>query len=330
MSFFKKTIKKHRSQETIKQKNVRKKPVQLTLNMFLPMASTSVSTSTLENYKTAIRSFIRFNNGEDILLSAINADIIKQYEQWLRKCGVCPNTSSCYMRSLRAIYNKAVAKRKIPNRNPFNAIFSGNEKTFKRSIGVNDIRKMQNLSLPDGSIQAMSRDFFLFSFYAMGMPFVDMAYIKKSQIKDGVLTYYRHKTGKQVRIKLEKCMSDIISKYENKHTDYIFPIICRTNKQVAERSYDSTLNYYNRTLKTLSQKAGINRRLTSYVARHSWASIAYRKNIGLSIISKALGHTNTQITLIYINEINDAQLTKANKEILKEVFLPLNKRWNYL
>lgn len=326
ISIFRKIKREPKIRQMIGKKNVNKKQIQLTLTMFLPMASVCVSTSTSENYKTAVRSFIRFNGGADILLTLINADMMKQYELWLRKSGVCPNTSSCYMRSLRAIYNKAVAKRQIPDKKPFNTVFSGNEKTQKRSVDVDDIRRIKSLSLPDGSVQALTRDLFLFSFYAMGMPFIDMAYLKKSRIKDDFLTYYRHKTGKQVRIKLEKCMSDIISKYEDKHTDYIFPIICITNKQSKERSYGSALSCYNRTLKTLSQKAGIKRKLTSYVARHSWASIAYGKNIELSTISKALGHTDTQATLIYINDINDTQLTKANKKILKEIFPPLCKR----
>lgn len=326
ISIFRKIKREPKIRQKTRKKNVSKKQIQLTLTMFLPIASVCVSTSTSENYKTAVRSFIRFNNGADILLALINADMMKQYELWLRKRGVCPNTSSCYMRSLRAIYNKAVAKRQIPDKKPFSAVFSGNEKTQKRSVDINDIRRIQSLSLPDGSVQALTRDLFLFSFYAMGMPFIDMAYLKKSRIKDGILTYYRHKTGRQIRIKLEKCMSDIISKYENRHTDYIFPIICITSNQSKERSYGSALSCYNRTLKTLSQKAGIKRKLTSYVARHSWASIAYGKNIELSTISKALGHADTQVTLTYINDINDTQLTKANKKILKEIFPPLCKR----
>ena len=205
------------------------------LSVFTDAATKVVSRSTADNYRTAVRSFVRFNGGGDVPLSALNAETLRRYERWLRDRGVCPNTSSCYMRSLRALYNKAAAKRLIRDRTPFKGVFTGNEKTVKRSIGTKEIRGLiQPFSSPPHGAGAGSEtskalslalDLFLFSFYAMGMPFADLARLRKTQIKDGVLTYSRRKTGRQVRVKLEPCMLDILAKYRTEGTDYLVPLL---------------------------------------------------------------------------------------------------------
>ena len=352
------------------------------LSVCAEQATCGVSISTAENYRTAVRSFIRFSGGTDVPVSALDADSVRNYERWLRDRGVCPNTSSCYMRSLRAIYNKTATKRLVKDKEPFRGVFTGNERTVKRSIGEKEIRKLKSLRSPyglspgpspigrgEGEWGSGASDFFLFSFYAMGMPFVDLAHLKRSQIKDGVLTYRRRKTGQQVRVRLEPCMLDILDKYKTEGTDYLFPILYKVKDGAKDRttdgagwttgeakdwttgsekarmgsetdkgkgggkggpaggnlvevSYSSALNRYNRSLKELARRAGIKENLTSYVARHSWASIAYEKNIDLPVISKALGHTDTKTTLIYITEIKDKRLASANRKLLREVLMP--------
>ncbi|MBR6433426.1 MAG: tyrosine-type recombinase/integrase, partial [Bacteroides sp.] len=146
------------------------------------------------------------------------------------------------------------------------------------------------------------------------------AHLRKPQVKDGVLTYRRRKTGRQVRVALEPCMLAILEKYRTEGTDYLFPILYKVKdgRQVSV-SYSCALNRYNRSLKLLARQAGISANLTSYVARHSWASIAYEQGIGLPVISKALGHTNTETTLVYIEGIKDERLAKANRELLERV-----------
>ncbi len=248
------------------------------------------------------------------------------------------------MRSLRAIYNKAAAKPLVKDKAPFKGVFTGNERAVKRSIGEKEICKIKSLSPGPSPIGRGERgkrgvgaagagdsaaDFFLFSFYAMGMPFVDLAHLKRSQIKDGVLTYHRRKTGQQVRVTLEPCMIDILDKYATQESEYLFPILYKVERgkdgksgKTMEVPYPLALNRYNRALKALARQARISVSLTSYVARHSWASIAYGRNIDLPVISKALGHTNTQTTLVYISEIDDRQLASANRKLLKGIFMP--------
>ncbi|MGI6816724.1 tyrosine-type recombinase/integrase [Bacteroides sp. KG122] len=138
------------------------------------------------------------------------------------------------------------------------------------------------------------------------------------EIRHGVLTYGRRKTGRQVRVALEPCMLAILEKYRMDGTDYLFSILYKVKdgRQVSV-SYSCALNRYNRSLKLLAWQAGISANLTSYVAHHSWASIAYEQGVGLPVISKALGHTNTETTLVYIEGIKDERLAKANREQLE-------------
>lgn len=274
-----------------------------------------MSQSTIENYLTALRSF------QDYLLESstdvcLDSSLFQHYEHWLHKRMVKPNTISCYMRSLRSLIAKIYGEEE---RRLFKNVYTGLAATDKRSISTDDINKLRNLQLKDGSFTAVARDLFLFSFYAFGMPFVDMAFLKRSQISDGKLTYYRHKTGQQVTVKIESCMQEIIKRYQKENRLYVFPLIRSTDEQGAYSEYQKTLNRYNRTLKRLAEMAAIDHQLTSYVSRHSWASIAYDSNVDLAIISKALGHANPQHTLIYIRQISDSRLYDANQQILKRV-----------
>lgn len=275
---------------------------------------TSLSVSTIENYKTALRSLGRYLKG-DIDVSCINQELVKSFEKWLREQRLCLNSVSCYMRSLRSMINRVNGE---GNTNAFKNVYTGRVKTDKRAISESDIISIKHASLNEGSFLSLARDVFLFSYYALGMPFIDIAFLRRCQISDNVLMYYRHKTGQRVVVPLESCMLEIINRYQSEN-EYVFPLLHSLDPQKAYREYLKKLNRYNRSLKTLAKKAGLNIRLTSYVARHTWASIAHASNMDMPVISKALGHTNPQTTLTYIKEINDDRLARANRELLKRV-----------
>ena len=277
-------------------------------------------TSCADNYRTAVRSFMKFLGGEDIPVTKINSALIRCYELWLRDNNVSRNTSSCYMRSLRSLYNKVTQATHTKNRNPFEDVFTGNEKTVKRAVGENVISKIAALILPPATRLCFSRDLFLFSFYAMGMPFIDVAHLKKSQIKDGVLTYYRQKTGTKVQAQVEPCMQDIIRRYGTPSSPYVFPIL-RDGATAAETAlrYRSALGYHNRLLKQIGCMAGLERPLTTYVARHSWASAAYKDGVNINVIAQALGHTSSETTRTYVRDLDGSQIFQANRKVLKGV-----------
>jgi len=274
----------------------------------------SLSYSTLENYKTALRALKQYLK-QDVRIDQINKITIKGFERWLRAKNLCINTTSCYMRSIRALLNRMDINSK---EHAFDGIYTGRVKTEKRAIAETDIISIKRLKLRPGSFQTLTRDIFLFCYYAMGMPFVDVAFLRRSQIYGNQLVYHRHKTGQRVVVPIEPCMLEIIERYHS-DSEYIFPFLNSLNPQIAYQEYLKKLNSYNRSLKSIAKKAGLTSRLTSYTARHTWASIAYGYNIELPVISKALGHSNPRTTLTYIKDINDNRLAQASHMILSRV-----------
>ncbi|EEY82479.1 site-specific recombinase, phage integrase family [Bacteroides sp. 2_1_33B] len=275
-------------------------------------------TRTSETYTAALNSFMRFREGRDILPDEIDSDLIEEYEVYLKGCGVSLNTVSFYNRILRATYNRAVEKGLTPQRHPFRNVYTGMEKTVKRAIPFEAVRRIKELDLSLKPLPDFARDMFLFSFYTRGMSFVDMAYLRKSDLKNGMLSYRRKKTGQQLHIRWERCMREIVEKHPNTTTEYLLPII--TDPTVSDRKqYENALHLVNRKLKKVAEMVGLSVPLTMYVSRHSWASTAKRKNIPLSVISEGMGHDSETTTQIYLASLDTSVIDEANKLILKDL-----------
>ncbi|MDD5988073.1 MAG: site-specific integrase [Bacteroidales bacterium] len=269
---------------------------------------------TSETYTATLKSFMAFRESQDVPLDGISSDMMLLYEAHLKTRDVSMNTISFYMRNLRAVYNRAVEKELTPQNNPFRHVYTGVDKTIKRAIPIKTIKELKELDLSLKPSLDFARDMFMFSFYTRGMSFIDMAYLKKSDLQNGILTYRRRKTGQQLTIKWEKCMEDIVSKYPKNQTDYLLPIIKETVNE--RRQYDNALHLVNYHLKDLSSMLKLQRPLTMYVARHSWASAAKAKNIPLSVISEGMGHDSETTTQIYLASLETSVVDKANKIIL--------------
>lgn len=165
---------------------------------------------------------------------------------------------------------------------------------------------------------AFARDLFMFSFYTRGMSFVDMVFLKKKDLQNGILSYRRNKTGQQLFIKWERPMQELVEKYDTAGTPYLLPII-RNNGVDEWRQYHNEVHRINRNLKKIGEQIGLGIPLTTYVARHAWASIAKSKNIALSVISEALGHDSEQTTRIYLASLDTSVIDKANSLILMAI-----------
>ena len=274
--------------------------------------------SSRENYETTLRSFMKFRRGEDLLLDEINSDLMVDYEVWLRQNGVSMNTSSFYMRNLRSVYNKAVEKKLVFQMNPFRHVYTGIDKTVKRAVSLKTIRQLCELDFSRNPKLEYVRDLFMFSFYTRGMAFVDMAYLRKSDLKQGILTYRRRKTGQLLCIRWEECMQKIIHKYEIKESIYLLPII--KDEEMERKQYKNASHLVNLRLKKIGEMLGLSIPLTMYVARHAWASIAKSKNIPISVISEGMGHDSEMTTRIYLASLDTAVIDKANNLIIKSVF----------
>lgn len=272
---------------------------------------------TAETYTSTLHSFMRFRNSEDVMLGEINSDLMMEYEAFLKSSGVTMNTVSFYMRILRAVYNRAAEKGLTKQCNPFKHVYTGIDRTVKRAIPLKAVRRIkeQDLSLKPGL--DFARDMFLFSFYTRGMSFIDMAYLKKSDLHNGVLSYRRRKTGQQMLVRWEKCMQDILDKYPVNETGYLLPIIRMPGRE--RMQYRNMQRLVNNKLKDISAMAGLQMSLTMYVSRHSWASIARSQNIPLSVISEGMGHDSESTTKIYLASLDSSAIDRANETILKKI-----------
>ena len=270
---------------------------------------------TSETYTATLNSFMTFREEQDVPLDGISSDMMLLYEAHLKARGVRMNTISFYMRIFRAVYNRAVEKGLTQQNNPFRHVYTGVDKTVKRAIPIKAIKALKELDLAMNSTLDFARDMFMFSFYTRGMSFVDMAYLKKTDIKHGILTYRRRKTGQELSIKWEKCMADIVVKYPENKTGFLLPIIKEQGNE--RRQYDNALHLVNYRLKELSTMLKLQRPLTMYVARHSWASAAKANNVPLSVISEGMGHDSEATTQIYLASLETSVVDKANKMILE-------------
>ena len=274
---------------------------------------------TSETYTSTLNSFKQFRENKDVLLNQMNSDLIVAYETYLKSKGVCPNTSSFYMRILRAIYNRAVDKGLTPQNHPFKRVYTGVDKTIKRAIPLKAVKSLKEMDFSDNPLYDFARDMFLFSFYTRGMSFIDMAYLQKKDIQNGILSYRRRKTGQVLYIKLERCIQDIIDKYNSRQSCYLLPIILPDCRFDARKQYIYSAHKINRCLKIIGRNMDLSISLTLYVARHSWASIAKSKNVPLSVISEGMGHDSESTTRIYLASLDTFAIDKANHMILESL-----------
>ncbi len=283
---------------------------------------------TSETYTAALNSFKHFLASQpskddnrkdgDIMLDCLTSQIMEAYEAWQQSRGVVPNTISFYTRILRAVYNRAVEDEIIENRNPFRHVYTGVDKTVKRALPLPIIRKIKALDLSLTPSLDYARNMFMMSFMLRGMSFVDMAYLRKTDLANGYVNYRRRKTGQQLTIEWTKEMQLILDKYPENTSGYLLPIIKNpgSNERCTYRNAGYSINH---NLKKIAKKIGVNIPLTLYVARHSWASAARTKGIPISVISEGMGHDSEATTQIYLSSIEASVVDKANSLIIKSL-----------
>ena len=269
---------------------------------------------TSETYTAAYRSFMRFMDNKDVAIDEFDEKLMREYEKVLKMTGAGLNTVSFYMRIMRAVYNRAVDEGITDQRYPFKMVYTGIARTVKRALRFDDIRRIKNVDLSNEPNLAFARDMFMFSFYTRGMSFVDMSFLSKSNLSGGVLSYCRRKTGQRLDIKWEKCMQEIVERYDA-CGPYILPIVSpdKGDERLQYRQCQCRINAY---LKRLGRMMGFLHPLTMYVARHSWASVAKSRNVPLSIISEGMGHDSDATTRIYLASIEASRIDEANSSIL--------------
>ena len=271
-----------------------------------------------ETYQSALNSFCLYINKVEILMEDIDSKMIEGYESYLKQKKLTLNTISFYMRILRAIYNRAVKSGVIADKKPFDHVFTTMTKTAKRAIPIQVIQKIAQAHITNKN-EALARDLFLFSFYTRGMSFVDIAYLKKTDLNNTYLIYKRKKTGQELKIAWRKEMQELVDRNSSKDGVHLLGILDENSEKSLRFQYHYTQCIINTALKRLGKQLNLETNLTMYVARHSWATIARQKNIPLSVICDGMGHNSEKTTQIYLQSVDAEAIDRCNDKLIAAI-----------
>lgn len=262
-------------------------------------------------------SLIKFNRHLDIPFSEMDCNWLKKYEVWLRKQDKSENTIGIRFRNIRMIFNLAVNMELVkPECYPFKKfkVSKLQQETAKRALNKAEIQAIINYPTEGKDFYTkLAVDLFTFSYFMGGINFADMAYLTGKNITEGRLIYNRRKTSKLINLPLQEVAIRVLKKYEDSSKRYLFPILSnihKTEQQKLNRLH-KVITKVNKALKAIGEESGIPIKLTTYCARHSYATVLKRAGVATSIISESLGHSSEKITQIYLDSFENKQIDEA-------------------
>ena len=272
--------------------------------------------------EVTFHSLLKFNKHLDLYFSEIDTAWLKRYELWLQQHNLAKNTIGIRLRTFRVIYNYAIENGDVKAElYPFKKykVSKLQQETPRRSISKDEIIKIINYHTINKNIYTeFARDIFIFSYLMGGINFKDIAHLTPKQIVGNQLIYRRIKTNKLIKLPLHPVALNIINKYYSEENAYIFPILSKehvTHQQQANRIH-KVITKVNRELKLIGIELNLPINLTTYVARHSYATVLKRAGVATSIISESLGHSSEKVTQYYLDSFENAQIDEAMKNLL--------------
>ena len=274
-------------------------------------------------YRSSLNAIIAYHGKGDFTFNEVTPEWIKGFEIHLRGRGCSWNTVSAYLRTFRAVYNRAVDCRGavyVPHL--FRSVYTGTRADRKRALDTEDIQKVFT-KLPQSpavtSDIRRAQELFVLMFLLRGLPFVDLAYLRKSDLRDNVITYRRRKTGRPLSVTLTSEAMAILKRYMDRDSSspYLFPLLSsREGTMEAYHEYQLALRNFNRQLMLLGEMLGLGDKLSSYTARHTWATTAYYCEIHPGVISEAMGHSSITVTETYLKPFQNKKIDEANKKVV--------------
>ena len=303
--------------------------------------------SAAHTYTYALKSIAEFYGGAGMPMpvdEVFTPGRLKEYEEWMRRegmrkrkrepKGLSLNTISTYMRNLKAVYHRMVGEKVLPyNPKLFDDVYTKVESQTKRAL---ELEQMNTLLCTDlGKLPSnlqCTLAYFLLMFLLRGMPFIDLAYLRKQDVKGDCIVYSRHKTRRQMMVRIPKEAMELMKEFESKNPDsiYLFPILHRqgtkkrrTGKVKKDKElymvYLRALRNFNLKLEKIASLLLPGVKLSSYVARHTWATLAFHAGMSIGIISKALGHFSIKVTETYLKPFENEKVDAANEELIISV-----------
>lgn len=271
------------------------------------------------SYNAVTKILKKFNNNHDLKFNEVNYEFLKKFEKYHYSRGNSTNGLAVYMKTIRAIYNKAIKDGIISKEAyPFNNYRIKTVPTEKRAIDIKSIKSIMELELNENDTLFHYRNYFLASYMLYGVSFIDMAFLKLENIVDNRVKFFRRKTSKPYDIKITPQLKEILVYYIKDKTkqDFIFPIITRDTYELQYKDVLWARKRYNKGLKAIAEKCNIDQRLTSYVSRHSFATQAMLQDVPLQAISAMLGHNRLSTTQIYLKSLPNEILDGYNQNLV--------------
>lgn len=272
------------------------------------------------SHREVYNSLLKFNGHLNIYFSEIDVTWLKRYETWLRSAGLADNTIGIRFRSLRMLYNLAIEQKIVKDEYyPFRSfkVSRLHQQTAKRAIRKEDILRIVHYSTDDERVQ-LAVDLFAFSYYMGGINFVDMCYLTEKNIIDNRLVYIRKKTKKLIKLPLQTEALKILARYNGVSLPYLFPVLSSFHKTETQQHnrVHKVIAKVNIRLKKIGEELNLPIDITTYVARHSFATVLKRSGVSTSLICETLGHSSEKVTQIYLDSFENSQIDEAMQHLL--------------
>lgn len=316
--------------------NVERKNAKDDLRLYIPevigMLKREGKFPAMHVYACTLRSYEKFcaeerypkNTTASLSMQEIfTPERLKEYEDWLAGQQSSPNTISTYMRTLQAVYNRWMSPG-IEGYNPvlFKDVYTKVESRTKRALTAEQMEQLRNTDFSVLTLrQQQVLTYFLLMFMLRGMPFIDLAHLRKSDLRNRRITYRRHKTGKLMVVDVPPDAMRLLQKYRDKtDSEYLFPLLHGgLFMEEHHHRYQETLRHFNRELARLMKQLLPGVSVSSYTARHTWATLAYHSGVPVGLISQSLGHSSFRVTMTYLKPFDAEVIDRINRQVISLV-----------
>ena len=283
--------------------------------------------STASLYATVSNAITDFAHGQALNFDAFSPGLLKDFENHLRAKNHSWNTVSTYMRILRTAYKQAVVLN-YASFQPyiFNKVYTGVVADRENALDIREMERLTKVCMDKGNelspSQQQALQYFVLMFMLRGLPFVDLAYLKRNELKGHKISYRRRKTGRPLTIELTKPMMKLMKGLVNHDVSspYLFPLLHYPDGSVeAHKEYQAQLKSFNNRLRSVGKVLKVDLNLTSYAARHTWVTIAFICGINPAVISQSVGHSSIEVTETYLKPFRQKAINDANRKVLQRI-----------
>lgn len=279
-------------------------------------------------YQSARNSFSLYNKGVDLPFRELTPSLLLQYQRHLLGRSLRQNTVATYMKVLKAVYNRAVDEGAAPFiPRLFKGVRTSPVAERRRALDAGAMGRIlkESRSRPSGQGKGgrethLACMAFALMFLLRGIPFADLIHLRKSDLRGDIITYCRLKTGRPMSVRLTSEARELLCRLQagsDPSSPYLLPVLTLpAGTGEAYREYQAALRRFNRRLKPLGEACGTCSPLSSYAARHTWATLAYHCEVHPGVISEAMGHSSITVTETYLKPFSDRRIDLANRQVI--------------